>query len=228
VEYPELRTAFQQLGVEKEHRILMVGCGNSKLSEQMYEAGFPHIVSMDISEVVIAQMQAQAQAKGMQLLYQVADATAMPYADLEFDFAIDKGTMDAIICGKNLTLSDRIIREMSRVARHVLLVTYGNPEGRRLVFQSALGLDSHDYLFVKICLSGVSMLINLMRSNLAGKPLKEIIKDKDAFRRTMIEYNIIQRKLAKEAGEVMRICWENVPQGKVEESKEGSKGVSKE
>lgn len=35
----------------------MVGCGNSKLSQQMYEAGYKNICNIDISPVVIEQMQ---------------------------------------------------------------------------------------------------------------------------------------------------------------------------
>lgn len=34
----------------------MLGCGNSKLSEQMYEAGYHNIINMDISVTVIEQM----------------------------------------------------------------------------------------------------------------------------------------------------------------------------
>lgn len=35
------------------HRILVVGCGASKLSIELYEAGFTNITNIDISEVVI-------------------------------------------------------------------------------------------------------------------------------------------------------------------------------
>ena len=34
----------------------MVGCGNSKLSDQMYQAGYHNIVNIDISPSVIQQM----------------------------------------------------------------------------------------------------------------------------------------------------------------------------
>ena len=39
-----------------EHRFLQVGCGNSVLSEQMYDAGYVNITNIDISGVVIKQM----------------------------------------------------------------------------------------------------------------------------------------------------------------------------
>ena len=34
----------------------MLGCGNSKLSEQMYEDGYTNILNVDISPTVIEQM----------------------------------------------------------------------------------------------------------------------------------------------------------------------------
>jgi len=37
----------------KDDHILMVGCGNSKVSEQMYEVGYKNIVNIDISPTVI-------------------------------------------------------------------------------------------------------------------------------------------------------------------------------
>jgi EEF1A lysine methyltransferase 4 len=42
--------------VPKEANILMVGCGNSKLSEEMYADGYTNILNIDISSVVIEQM----------------------------------------------------------------------------------------------------------------------------------------------------------------------------
>lgn len=40
----------------KEDHILMVGCGNSQLSQQMFEAGYKNICNIDISPTVIDQM----------------------------------------------------------------------------------------------------------------------------------------------------------------------------
>lgn len=40
----------------KDDHILMVGCGNSQLSQQMFEAGYKNICNIDISPIVIDQM----------------------------------------------------------------------------------------------------------------------------------------------------------------------------
>ena len=55
-EFPELKLAFDEYNIEKEDKILMVGCGNSKLSDQMYQNGYKNIVNIDISPTVINQM----------------------------------------------------------------------------------------------------------------------------------------------------------------------------
>ena len=49
-EFPELKETFEnQYGMNSSHSVLMLGCGNSKLSEQMYEAGYYDILNVDIS-----------------------------------------------------------------------------------------------------------------------------------------------------------------------------------
>ena len=47
----------------------MIGCGNSRLSENMYDVGIKNIVNIDLSSVVIQQMNAKnKQRKGMEFL----------------------------------------------------------------------------------------------------------------------------------------------------------------
>lgn len=56
----------------------MLGCGNSKLSEQMYEAGYHNIVNIDISDSVIQQMEKISRDKGYtQMKWLTMDATDM-------------------------------------------------------------------------------------------------------------------------------------------------------
>lgn len=51
------------------------------------------------------------------MVFEVVDATNMPYHDKEFDIAIDKGTLDAIACGKMDEITIKLVREMFRVAK---------------------------------------------------------------------------------------------------------------
>jgi 2-polyprenyl-3-methyl-5-hydroxy-6-metoxy-1,4-benzoquinol methylase len=54
------------LGDDKEKSILHLGCGNSALQDQLYEAGYHRITNVDISTVVIEQMKQVKAAKGYQ------------------------------------------------------------------------------------------------------------------------------------------------------------------
>ena len=59
-EWAEIKPVFQQLVPEStnEDNVLMVGCGNSKLSEDMAkDSGYRTICNMDISDVVLEKMQ---------------------------------------------------------------------------------------------------------------------------------------------------------------------------
>lgn len=104
----------------------MVGCGNSKMSEEMADKdAFYQIHNMDISGVVLEKMkyhheslpEKMAQKKSeaiseeektaklknleklQQFEYLAMDATRMDYRDNSFDIVIDKGTYDALACG---------------------------------------------------------------------------------------------------------------------------------
>lgn len=78
--------------------VLMLGCGSSRLSELLYEAGYHHITNVDFSPLVIASMQENTRSACPTLQWLVADVTHMPaIASSSFDVAIDKGTLDAIM-----------------------------------------------------------------------------------------------------------------------------------
>lgn len=85
-------------------RILIIGCGNAAFSEDLYDDGYANILNIDISSVVIEQMRTRNQGRvGMD--YQVMDCTDMrAIGDGSFDVAIDKSTIDALLCGDNAYL----------------------------------------------------------------------------------------------------------------------------
>jgi 2-polyprenyl-3-methyl-5-hydroxy-6-metoxy-1,4-benzoquinol methylase len=93
-------------------KILMIGCGNSKLSEQMYNDGYTSMVNVDISDVVIDKMREKYKESHPEMVWRVADARNLEDASGTYDCAFDKGTVDALMsnaeqCGrKNLTKFD--------------------------------------------------------------------------------------------------------------------------
>jgi len=120
--------------VKHADRILMVGAGNSRLSEEMYNDGYKTITNIDISNVVVdAMSQKYANLAGM--VYKVLDVTNMgEFANASFDVVIDKGTLDALLCGDESTSNaDKMLLEISRVLRPggvFILITYGEPPTR--------------------------------------------------------------------------------------------------
>ena len=57
-EYGELCGIIHKY-IKKPDKVLVIGCGNSKLSADIYDVGYHNIVNIDISDVVIKQMTQQ-------------------------------------------------------------------------------------------------------------------------------------------------------------------------
>ena len=98
--------------------LLVLGCGNSTLSEDMSGAGFTSVTSMDYSESVIDEMKRKtAGAVGMQ--WDVMDVTAMTYADGSWPLVVDKGTLDALYAENTEKLTE-VARQMFSEIQRVL------------------------------------------------------------------------------------------------------------
>jgi len=113
-------------------RVLVVGCGNSELSENLYDDGFTNLVSVDYSDVVIKKMQDATKSKSMK--FEVMDVRDLKFKNEEFDVVIDKGTLDAILCGTDSAkMGNAMLAECSRVTKtggYFFLFTYGQPQSR--------------------------------------------------------------------------------------------------
>jgi len=114
-----------------QHRILMVGCGNALMSEDMVRDGFNNLVNIDISSVVIKKMQ----ERNPHMTWITMDVTNMrTFEDASFDVVFDKGTLDAILCGDDsMNVAHRMLREIHRVLKPggvFIDVTYGTPATR--------------------------------------------------------------------------------------------------
>ncbi|XP_026542706.1 methyltransferase-like protein 13 [Notechis scutatus] len=98
--------------------ILVVGCGNSELSEQLYDEGYHDIISVDINERVVKQMQERSTQLRPKMTYMVMDVLQMDFPDDHFQVVFDKGTLDALLTdGEETTLkrAERMFAEISRV-----------------------------------------------------------------------------------------------------------------
>ncbi|TFK51876.1 S-adenosyl-L-methionine-dependent methyltransferase [Heliocybe sulcata] len=167
--YDEIAPLIRELIPDKSSRILMLGCGNSRLSEQMYDDGYKNIVNIDYSSVVIQQMRERHAAVRPEMEWYEMDVRALTFDTNSFDVAIDKGTMDAMMTSKgdvwdppeeviqNCTKEvDEVIRVLRKGTGTFIYLTFGQPHFRRRYLTrpdttlqiKELGEAFHYYLYI--------------------------------------------------------------------------------
>ncbi|XP_068449144.1 eEF1A lysine and N-terminal methyltransferase [Clinocottus analis] len=101
--------------IKVQDKVLVVGCGNSELSEQMYDVGYKHLTNIDISETVVTHMNQRNAERRPGLTFQQVDATQTPYEDASYQAALDKGTLDAMASEEEGALARGMLAEVGRV-----------------------------------------------------------------------------------------------------------------
>ena len=107
--------------MKPQNRVLVVGCGNSKLSEDLYDVGCTNLENIDISDTVIRQMIAKNHLKRPKMKFVVMNATALTFESSSFDCVLDKGTLDAIFTDdstETLSKVQQMLDEVTRVLRN--------------------------------------------------------------------------------------------------------------
>ena len=100
--YMTLKGFLAQYMKNKDVRILVLGCGNAAFSEDLYDDGFKNQVNVDISSVVISLMKERNAVLRPEIQWITMDITDMrDFETGSFDIAIDKSTMDALVCAQN-------------------------------------------------------------------------------------------------------------------------------
>jgi EEF1A lysine methyltransferase 4 len=149
-------------------RVLILGCGNSTLAEEMRnDEWYGEIVNVDFSPVVIEQMkkrysQSGLEAKDMEELghtmkFICGDITeGLPFENESFDLIICKGTFDAILCGVGSIDIKTVVAECARVLASgygcFFVVSFSNPDCRVefLEHQNQLKYYWHDVSYVAL------------------------------------------------------------------------------
>ncbi|XP_059840806.1 eEF1A lysine and N-terminal methyltransferase isoform X1 [Hypanus sabinus] len=104
--------------IKPKEKVLVVGCGNSELSEQMYDVGYQNITNIDISEVVIGHMKERNAALRPAMAFTKMDMMQMDFSDSQFQVVLDKGTLDAVMTDESdgtLRNVERMFAEIGRV-----------------------------------------------------------------------------------------------------------------
>ncbi|CAH0404585.1 unnamed protein product [Chilo suppressalis] len=114
-EYLELCSHLHKY-IKLKDTILITGCGNSSLSADLYDVGYESITNIDVSEVVIRQMNS-INAHRTNMKFICMDATNTAFGDDEFNVVLDKGTLDALMPDDNEETVARIDKYFSEIKR---------------------------------------------------------------------------------------------------------------
>ncbi|EGF79706.1 hypothetical protein BATDEDRAFT_25429 [Batrachochytrium dendrobatidis JAM81] len=142
--FDDIQDTFTKVLVNKTGRILHLGCGNSRLGEDLYKAGWTHIVNVDYSPAVIDTMTKRC-SELLGMTWDVADVFKLDqvYPAQSFEYAIDKGTLDALLTRKHdpwnppPDLCQDISNYISQVSRMLssggilLHITFAQPHFRK-------------------------------------------------------------------------------------------------
>jgi hypothetical protein len=98
--YSAIKPFIEHLFPARTIKTLILGCGNSPFSEEMYDDGYHDIMNIDISHTVISQMRERNRDRHS-MTFTVGDVMAIEAPDNQFDLAIDKSTVDTLLCSQN-------------------------------------------------------------------------------------------------------------------------------
>ncbi|RPD59094.1 S-adenosyl-L-methionine-dependent methyltransferase [Lentinus tigrinus ALCF2SS1-7] len=166
--YRDVADIMRELIPDKSSKILMLGCGNSTLSQDMYDDGYKNIVNIDYSGILIEKMRHKHGQTAPEMEWHEMDIRDLKFETDSFDVAIDKGTMDAMMTAKADVWDppEDVVRNCNREVDEVLRVlrpggifiylTFGQPHFRRRYLDRPnttleirkLGEAFHYYLYI--------------------------------------------------------------------------------
>ena len=121
--YEQLQTHLIPL-IKFTDKILIVGCGNSRLSAGLYDAGFTSITNIDFSDIVIEKMKLLHGDVRPLMEWIFMDMTDLKFEERSFDVVIDKASMDALMVDEGdvwhpnsstINITDRMCLGLSKV-----------------------------------------------------------------------------------------------------------------
>jgi len=103
---------------DRTRRILNLGCGVDRLSEDVYADGFRNLVSVDIAPAAVKEMQSRTADTMPDAKWMVDDALGMDLASQSVDVVVDKGTLDGILAlSAPFTSAMQVLGEVQRVLK---------------------------------------------------------------------------------------------------------------
>ena len=155
------------------------------------------------------------------MTYEVMDVRDLKYKDNTFDLAVDKSTIDALLCGEDAFINvAKMIKEVQRVLKvggYYMIVSYGTPEYRMLHlsrkfekfniqvlkiekdFVEEDGYDKHHYIYLCQKLEGADEI----SQKYFNKTIEDLVKQQ------MEEEEDIQEENEKEENKEIEQVMEN-------------------
>ena len=100
------------------HKILIIGVGSSEIIETLYHKGFRDIIAIDISEVIIVEMQRKYESYAGVEFFVMDVRQLHKFTDNTFSIIFDKGCIDALFCGTDYVDSTTLaFKDIFRVLR---------------------------------------------------------------------------------------------------------------
>eukprot|EP01060_Flectonema_neradi_P025095 TRINITY_DN33930_c0_g1_i1.p1 TRINITY_DN33930_c0_g1~~TRINITY_DN33930_c0_g1_i1.p1 ORF type:complete len:218 (+),score=51.93 TRINITY_DN33930_c0_g1_i1:35-688(+) len=145
--YVELKEVLSA-HIQKGSRVMVAGCGNSTLGEEMYDhSSFTDVTCVDFSEPPIAIMRARMENR-QGLHYVCNDLRELTMPAGTFDCVLDKATLDSCLCGSDDTAiqrsATRMLSEIYRVLKVggiFLCISHTAPAERRVLYNQDLNWD---------------------------------------------------------------------------------------
>ncbi|KAF9620208.1 hypothetical protein IFM89_010943 [Coptis chinensis] len=148
-DYSHFQHLIQQHISPTSSSVLELGCGNSKLCEELFKDGITDITCIDLSPIAVDKMQKRLLDKGYtDIKVLVADMLELPFEKESFDFVIEKGTMDVLFVDSGDPWNPRpetvnkvmaMLKEVHRVLKQdgiFISISFGQPHFRRPLFEA--------------------------------------------------------------------------------------------
>ena len=137
--------------IKPEGQILYVGCGTSKLAEDLYIDEIRNVTNIDFSENAIKIMEDRYKEQKVEMKYKKMNVTNMEeFTNESFNVVFDKALLDSVLCGENaLPIVDKMINEIYRVlvnGGYYIVISNGNEDTRKHLFNN----DMWDYKMLEI------------------------------------------------------------------------------
>ncbi|XP_012855685.1 PREDICTED: methyltransferase-like protein 13 [Erythranthe guttata] len=120
-----------------ELNILVPGCGSSRLSEHLYDAGFKQITNVDFSDMVIKKMSERNKKQRPVMKWRATNVKALEFIDKSMDVIIDKAALDAFVVSHDAyTVVTRYIFQVKRILKdggRFICITVAGPIVRSIL-----------------------------------------------------------------------------------------------